>query len=283
MYYEFVVNTLCNWDCWFCTFPKYKRDVTVTHQQLDSFDWMFDIINKIFQKENDVILLQGGEIGLVNDLSILEHLFKKFNHKVVIDTNGKFLERNYHNIFKDYIKEVYYHVVPDPKYVTKIIKYQSDVPIQYGVVGEPKDLYTFVKDNSEVYFDYVDIETQDNKFSYADHVEEIRSLFSLDNVNHKRINEILDRVNYNLEQVRKLCAKKNSSMVINLPEERLSLCMTKANHFGIKLTKDNLIQILLSNPIKQESEFCNICVRSCFANYNLNKIKYFSKVLLKGL
>jgi organic radical activating enzyme len=281
MFYEFILTTDCNWNCYYCYFPKRNNKKYITKEIIDKYNWLWDLLNVLYQK-NDIFSFQGGEIGLI-DIDILEYLFSKFKHTIWIDTNGLFLEKGYHKKLKKYIEGIFYHVVEDPKNLIKVKKYNTDIHISYGVVGEPEYLYDFVKFNSHIYFDYVDIESSKKNFKYENYKKEIEQLLELPNVNKNKINEILKyRMNKNIKQIQQQCRISNKFLSFNLVDEILALCTTKNNHIGIPLTKENLIKMIISKPIQNfKNHNCDLCYRTCFSEGE--NIDFRNNIMLKKI
>jgi len=83
MWFEIITNTECNWDCPYCSFDRVPNS-SMSKETIDKHQYVYDLINSSTEA---TIVVEGGEIGLIKDNSILEHLFQKFNQKIIINTN----------------------------------------------------------------------------------------------------------------------------------------------------------------------------------------------------
>lgn len=283
---EFSVTDYCDWNCEYCSFPLLTEKRKVSNKILTE-KWLFDIINNIlFDSE---ILIQGGEIGTLelDDIYLLEEILKLLNRKVIIDTNGLFIVKNYHKILKKYIDKIYLHVTDNGKntHIDKIKEKNDldDIIIIYGIVGEPDFIIDYLTKMKDITFEYVDIESSNVEFSYEKNKEKIKKINLFQNNKYTNFFRNDNKIEYQ----RSLC-KHASNLVINLQKMKLMPCMTKAQidyTSHLDLTYDNFKKILTEmNVYNITNDFCKKCYRSCFiVNFDYilrNKITYKKRIEL---
>jgi len=289
--YEIILTEHCNWKCSYCQFPTIRNPQDTSIEKINKhIDYIRDIINKVGY---DYIMIQGGEIGLV-DKDVLKHFLSKFNKKIIIDTNGLFIDKGYHTVdgIKEYIEEIWWHTIDEPRKIKIDNKDTGDIKLVPGVVGCNVDnIIAFLDINKHIDFDYVFIEVPITaKNVDCDYVK--KSYEKLYNYcakyrNKKTIlnNLLCDIREYDLQLLQKACCTMNAFNTINLASEKLCLCTTRSNQVQIDLTRDNLINVLTkSNVFRDKSNaLCNTCYRSSRKGHDmntlLNKQKYRSVLL----
>lgn len=94
----------CNQKCDYCDIPDIQNP-----QHYNPKLWSL-FINKILSFNHNIVL-SGGEPGLLSE-DQLYFIFKSFNNiQVDVNTNGLFLEKNYHKTFSKYIKKINHHLI----------------------------------------------------------------------------------------------------------------------------------------------------------------------------
>lgn len=241
--FNIIVTEKCNWICQYCVFPNldYTKDTT-----LYKIERHIPYIVKTSDMVNSQIYLMGGEIGMVNSYT-LRYLFTSIGRRVIVSTNGTFLEKNFHKEFEDYISEIYWHV--DHSNVEE--NYEFNGRIIKGIVSESQDeLNRFCENHPDV--EYAEIE--------CDISRDIRDPLS------------------------EMCMKNNCTINIDLVNERLVLCQRNFDKVHIPLSETNLHHALINFPkdiydLDYDKLNCKSCVRSCKDNFNNNMIT--NKILLK--
>jgi len=247
MWFEFITNTECNWNCDYCTFQEvpnhmFSIDIIKKHQ------YIFDIMKRI-DVEN--VIIEGGEIGLIKDNNILEYLFKSINRKVIIDTNGEFFKTDRSQLYK-YIDKIFYHVAPDAKTLFKIKKPNIPIDVVYGIVDDDKNAIEEFSD----YNSHINIEYKEYEY----------------------INKLPNFVQ-NIKQYQKSCWVTNPFVCIDLSREVLLPCAARGAHITIPLTKENLISILTKfSNFKGKNYMCDTCYRMCSKNKASDVIKRKNKL-----
>jgi len=234
MWFEFITNTECNWNCEYCTFdriPNHKMNISV----LQKHQYIFDMM-KIIRENMDVeVVCEGGEIGFM-DNPTLEALFKKIDQKVIINTNGMFFESNRESLYP-YIDKVFYHIAQDAKTLFKVKTLDVPFDVVYGLVNDSaEESKEFIEYNSHIKIDY-------NEYEFI-------------NIPPK------EQKNYELH--RKACWNCNPFTVIDLAREVILPCTARGAHVSIPLTQKNLWGLLCSyTKSDQVNEMCQTCYRMC--------------------
>jgi len=233
----------CNWKCKHCIIPE-NNNVT---SKLENFLWLISYFSLL---KYDIIL-SGGEIGTLSE-QILDKVFKQIVHPVKVNTNGEFIEKEYHRRYKSKISELYVHInenCSSPKE-----GYKTDIKIVYGIVGSVNDLKKSLEYYKNIYFDYIGAEDSDISYDKLD----LDFLTKYSNVNQELVTDILKRKDSDVQKLRQNCPKQNC-IFINLHRGIISLC-SKNVHIGLPLNKDNLRK-RLSNSIEfvYDKNICNNC------------------------
>lgn len=237
MWFEFVTNTNCNWDCQYCAFSKVP-DACMTEDSINRHQYVFDIIKRYREQHESVIVIEGGEIGLITSNDLLEILFKKIDQKVIINTNGEFFKQDRTQLYP-YIDKFFYHIAPDAK--TNFIIDKINVPIEviYGIVDDdPAKLQEFVKFNNHIDITYIGIEAS-----------------------------TFDSALYNeTKEYQQSCKTLNPFASIDLAREVLCMCSARGCHVTIPLTEENFIKVLTEYNVFGNNDMCDTCYRTCKAN-----------------
>lgn len=239
MWFEFITNTDCNWNCSYCAFDK-VQDVQMKQETLSKHKYIFDTMNKIRQKKELIVVVEGGEIGLIEDNKMLSNLFYKIGQPVIINTNGLFFETDRRSLYP-YIKKVFYHVAPDAKTLFKVKKLDVPMDVIYGIVDDNDEaVYDFITYNNHINFKYVDYES-----GKIDPEKETPEIF------HQRL----------------MCSTMNPFVSIDLAREVLCQCTARGCHQTIPLTEENFIKVLTGfSNFKDHNDMCDTCYRTCKSN-----------------
>lgn len=265
-FFSFILTEKCNWKCSYCEYPLMQKPNTTTKKILDKhMPYIMDMIINL-GKNVTGIDVQGGEVGLI-DLNILRVFFKYIPFPVIISTNGKFLERGYNNdkVIRPLIKEIYYHVYPDPKKVKiEYKKYDDKIPIKNGIVhNNIEDMIDFIRINENIFFDYIEFENpiySKTKISVNQYHVLIDKVKNFPNISSKALNILKRKIEKNTPK-REFCRKFSSTVTIDLVNERILLCH-RSNSSYIHLSKTNLKKRLTSYPKDIFSiDNCKSCVR----------------------
>ncbi len=254
-------------------FAAHERDFVVT---IESIYKHMPYINQIIEAVKiDNIIVQGGEIGLI-DKEILLCFLKSINSKVIIDTNGEFVDRLLDIEFEQYIDRVFIHITS--AHANK--KWRDNPKYVFGCVGNSVfEIEQIVKNNKDIIFKYIDLELSliddGRDFDiYKNYDELISALHSYDNISHEVFKYLHNKKINNRKIIlqQEICQQTNPRISINLAEEKINLCTTRNNHIGIDLSKENFVNLITEfNNFKLNNHNCNGCVRSC-ANKNIQSI-----------
>jgi len=236
MWIEFITNTNCNWNCSYCAFSKIKN-AEMTIESINKHHYIFNIIKKLKSVEEITICIEGGEVGLISDNAVFLELFKKFEEKVIINTNGEFFKQN-REVLYPYIEKFFFHAAPDSMWKKVIPKISLPIPVVYGIVDETQEaLDDIIERNPHITFEYTAIE---------------KSVF--------------DKTLYlATAKEREDCQTLNPFVSIDLAREVLCMCSAKGCHVTIPLTEENLIKVLTQTNIFGHNDMCSTCYRTCTA------------------
>jgi len=234
MWFEFITNTECNWNCEYCSYdrvPNHLMKLSV----LEKHSYIFDIMQKIRSKMELTIVCEGGEIGFMSN-DVLEALFKKIGSKVIINTNGKFFESDRKGLYQ-YIDKVFFHVAQDANTLFKVEPPLVPLEVIYGLVhDDPIQAQKFIKYNRHINIEY-------NEYEFIDVLPEEEKAYDLN---------------------RKACWNTNPFVVIDLAREVLLPCAARGAHITVPLTEENLLRILTDyTPSVQSNDMCETCYRMC--------------------
>lgn len=254
MWFEFVTNTECNWNCEYCTFDRVENKV-FTEEALQKHSYVFDIMNTIRKKMELTVVCEGGEIGLVEDNDLLSDLFYKIGQQVIINTNGLFFESDRKSLYP-YIKKVFYHVAEDAKTLFKVKKLDVPFEVIYGIVDdELQARKSFIEYNSHINIQYDEYEYITRK----------------------------PKVNKEYHNAQLACYTLNPFVSIDLAREVLLPCTARGAHITIPLNEENLRKLLCRySNFNESNDMCKTCYRTCLSNniYDIMKCKqHMAKIL----
>lgn len=236
MWFEFITNTDCNWNCSYCSFDRVlNKHMTV--ESINRHQYVFDFMSKVKDK---TVVVEGGEIGLITDNVLLYRLFQKFDQKVIVNTNGTFFDIDRSSLYS-FIDKIFYHVAPDAKKLFRVEPLDVPFEVIYGIVDNNyEDLFEFITYNDHLEFDYVGYES-----SEKDADMETEELF------HQRL----------------MCSTMNPFVSIDLAREVLCMCTARGCHNTIPLTKKNFENVLTGfSNFKEPNDMCDTCYRTCKSN-----------------
>lgn len=256
MWFEFITNTNCNWDCPYCVCSRLEHK-QMTIDSIRRHDYVFDIIKQAEGIEKGTIVALGGEIGLISDNDVLLELFTKFNKKIIVNTNGEFFNID-RSVLYPYIEKFFYHVAPAATPKIKIDKIDIPVEVIYGIVD----------DNTQALTEFVE---------YNNHLN-----ISYNGLEFSKFNEKL----YNkTQQARADCIRLNPFASIDLAREVLCMCSARGAHVTIPLTEENFIKVLTEENVFGENDMCQTCYRTCNATpceVIIDRKNRFKKLLSPG-
>lgn len=280
----------CQWKCWYCDHPSISNPQTCDKDDLKQ---LINVLLELKDNRKDVeVLLEGGEIGLLDE-DLLDLIFYSgVSDKYSITTNGLFMKRGFHNRYKDKINYILYHVAPEVEFDTKFEYYQNGLPIQYTAVVHKNNLQQFerlLENNVDCMFLPHFLQPRRNDLNFMDKddfqriykiIKDKKNVFDFIKLRVKLISEVLDK--NSLKSLQLSCQKKMTKTIINLPTKKIHRCCVSMNSAQVDLNKENLIKILKGDNIfdSSDAEMCLNCISSnvFMKLYNMNNIKYFQKV-----
>lgn len=261
----FVLTEICNWNCNYCEYPGLENPQEITKEKIEKH---VPYIKKIMDKiEVMYIDIGGGEIGTL-DKSLIKMFLSSIDRKLVVTTNGLFLENNYHKdeVIRKYTKEIWWHYHPKPgRFKVSYDFFDEEIPIVRGIVHDNiEEIIDFLKINSDVEFGYVEFEF-DNSLPRRPNLDEYEKLIlelkSLKNVNQRAI-DILESRFHEMPNNRDLCKKYNYTLIIDLAAEKIIYCHRNWKSW-LPLSEENLLRRLstFAKDIYKNSENCECCTR----------------------
>lgn len=262
----------CNWKCSYCEFPTLTTPTHVTMKYLDFILPKIKAATDNFDIEHCV---EGGELGLA-PRNILERFFQSgIAETYHVSTNGKFLENQYHQLYRTKIHSILYHVLPE------VYGGNFDFPVydDYGI----KIYYTIVitKENIELidsFFDY-----HSDKIFVPHVLQPRRKDIELMNIDYyKRIYEIvkdkdnivpgfIKRYKYIVDNYEsdhfmnarnKICCNDYTKMMIDYTTKTLIRCCISTESDRVELNKVNLTMAIDNEDLAFPSwdETCKDCI-----------------------
>jgi hypothetical protein len=280
MNYSFILTEKCNWNCEYCVFPNLDKPKETNEQILRKH---LPYIKRIINEDDDIeyIDIQGGEIGLLPEF-ILEIFLNNLQRKVIVCTNGLFMEKEMHlnEHIRPYIQLLQWHVCAEPN-IQKIKDYHDELPISRGIVhNNINEIQRFVQNNNHIYFNYIDLEfdiTEKRKADSKTYQNLYKAIEFLPNVDKDNLIRIKDRFKEDSE-LREFCYKFNKTVVINLANEDICLCQREIKS-RIPLNENNLMNRVNKFPkdLFKPSMGCASCTRLyAGARTKTNQTKYIN-------
>ena len=130
------LHSKCNWNCSYCI----ARDPKAIIDEDDIFNQIVPIKNRLGKLE-----LSGGEPGLLSE-NFWNKLFNLTDHKLAICTNGTFIHNDYHIKFKNKIRSILVHCVPEldqdihPK-ILQLKKEKVPYKLSFSIVVHNKNIH----------------------------------------------------------------------------------------------------------------------------------------------
>ncbi len=267
----------CNWNCFYCGYPLKTQPKEI---DLDWFKGTIKDLKPVTDKYDLQLCVEGGETGLVSE-DILDYLFFESNmtdkqqFKWHVASNGTFMLKRYHDKYKDVLRSILYHVVPDlVKPNMNFKKYQCD----------GYDIYPTIvihKENIQYLSSFLDQHT-DEMFVLHVIQRRIEHLDIMDKSYYQQIYDIVkdkpnvvqdfkDRYKYILSNYdntrlmdlkRSFCCHNYKKMIIDFPNRVINRCCISMESDTIPLTPENLDKCL-SNTQKIFTDWddaCNDCI-----------------------
>jgi len=253
--YYVSLTEICNWQCSYCDFPKLNKPKSAPIERVLEY---FDMLKEATGHDQTIEYgLEGGEIGILSQ----DYLDQVFAHDLTetytICTNGLFMERGYHERYKDKIHYILYHTQPEitnnciiPDFI-----YDPSIKVEYALVITKTNLYDGTLE--KVINDYI---ANDRYFIF--HILQPRTL-GLDLLgidDFKKLYSILEgkpnvephfiirvaKIIANLEKTswvnsrRTICANSYQQPIFDIPNERINRCCISISGDTVPYTVENL-------------------------------------------
>lgn len=291
---EYVVSLTdnCNWNCWYCDFTQKKQRLGDVDS--DYLKWFIEIARTIFDDSMD-ILVEGGEIGVV-DRNILDIFFESnLLKKYTITTNGEFMKKNYHNIYKDKIHHILYHPITDVnKDDMTFIKYgdtmNKDITLYHTIVMHKNNIQyldKFYDNHTDCIFTPHLLQPRIKNLDFLT-LDEIKSIYNIikDKENiyihfKERMKTIihymeLDKNNKSiLQKMRYTCGNVYYKPTIDLPNKKIKrCCITIDNCDAVELTEENLIKLYNNDTtlFPKTDALCSDCISNFVWRHNIKSM-----------
>ena len=274
--FSLILTEVCDWKCEYCQFPLLERPKQLTTDAIvRHIPYIREIISKT---ENPYVEIQGGEVGLIGP-QMMALLLEELDNKVIVSTNGLFLEKGYHlrERIRPYIREILWHVCDKPgDYKIDVDYNDNDIFINKGIVHSSIDeIAKFIERNPQISFNYIELEC-DIRFKRSHRIDDYRRLYdaisSMSNVTDNALEIIQKRID-EPNSKRDKCKKFHPVISINLAAETICLCQRVITE-NIPLTRDNLIKRLKTFPNKlfsyNDTMGCDSCIRLCSGRFEFD-------------
>lgn len=263
----------CNWKCTYCDHPHIESPKQSSIEDIEKLCEM--LLKEKFLLTDVEILLEGGEIGLLNLDELHTIFYSDIADKYSVTTNGLFLEKGYHNRFNNKIRYILYHISPEIYSNTPIKKYKTDIPIQYTFVVHKNNIQyieSLVDSNKDCMFlpHFLQPRREDLNFMSKDEfitiyniLQDKDNIFDFIKLRLKTIIDLFDS-SIMMNKLQKRCQGNITKCIINLPCSTINRCCVSTHTASIELTQENLHSVLLQNNIFDGSDFnlCKHCISS---------------------
>lgn len=275
------VTQLCNWNCPYCEFPTLKNPSTV---DVNRFKELLLEVKQVTDNYDMEHCVEGGELGVAKPDVIDAFFTSNLADTYHVTTNGKFLEKNYHEKYKDKIHSILYHVKPE----ILDMKWDVDMYDMHGI----ETYYTIVitRENINLAGDFFDYHSdlnfiphilqprrRDLELMNIDYYKKVYDIVQRDNVNegferrYKFITENFDS-GYIIEARNKVCCNDYVKMMIDYVTETLIRCCISTETDRVPL---DLLYRALPNDKLVFPKWDDVC-NKCIATFNFRDIYYVS-------
>jgi Molybdenum cofactor biosynthesis enzyme len=269
----------CQWRCWYCDHPSIVNPTTVDLSYYREFVEMF---NEIKGNANIEVSLEGGEIGLLSQDYLDEVFNANLSETYTITTNGLFMQRNYHDRYKDKIHHILYHTVTELNEETTFPDYTFDpsIHVLYTMVVHKhniKYLDSFLSANLDKTFlpHFLQPRVPGLDFMSKEDFQQIYDIMcdkpNIEDHMKNRVKEIIEYTDKpdTLRTFRFACCNIYNKIIINLPLRKIHRCCISMNTNSVELTYENLKKVLYNEPIYPfHDETCNNCIANFVWLYN---------------
>lgn len=288
--YYLSLTEKCNWNCAYCDFPKKELCKTVPIEQVLE---AIELIKKVTNNSDRIdYCLEGGEIGLLTT-DYLDQIFDSgLAETYTVTTNGLFMQRGYHERYKDRIHYILYHVMPDLAEQFNFTDYEFDprITVHYTIV--------ITKDNIqhlEGFLDYhadkmflphiMQPRTDDVEFLAKDHYQRLHDIIKdRSNVTpgfKSRLPKILAKCEDPdwIAMTRTKCANVYTQPIFDLPNMMINRCCISITGDAVPFNEENLTR-LWNNEIlfhQKKDKVCDGCIAN-FMWHEWNFEKYSKEV-----
>jgi hypothetical protein len=276
--WTFILTEKCDWKCDYCLFPKISSPRSTTVDILSKHLPYIKKLIKLTDPGYQNIIIEGGEIGFLS-IDVLIYLVNQLKLKIDVSTNGEFIRRGYHKnqFLRFWIDNILLHIADEIFDYKLNLDYSlnSDIFINVGIVdirSNPKNIRSFILRNSDVSFNFIDVETpifgEINNLTPEIYKIIYDNVSDLPNVTEVAKDRLLRRYKrnkkINISNNQALCRKLNPSIFIDFVNERICLCNRNYNIAYLDLNEANLIYVLTNiSPFEKFKYSCISCFRIC--------------------
>lgn len=271
--YYFSLTEVCNWKCEYCDFTKKgERKVAPIEQVLEAFA----LIKEVTGGDKGIeFSLEGGEIGTLSE----EYLDQVFNSGLAdtyaICTNGLFMERGYHERYKDKIHYILYHVTPDltDDYNFPVYEVAPNITQHYTIVVTKENIDhldgLLLAHPEKMWLPHImQPRTEDLEFLAKDHYFKLNNIVKeKENVTtafRYRIPKIIgkcDDLNW-LEYTRSICANVYAQPIFDLPNMQINRCCISITGDAVPFNEENLTKLYRNEKLfsTKKDKVCDGCI-----------------------
>jgi MoaA/NifB/PqqE/SkfB family radical SAM enzyme len=265
----------CNWHCSYCDFPTKAEQKPA---DLEYIIQTFDAIKKATNADPSIeYMLEGGEIGLMSEYDLDKIFHSGLAETYTVTTNGLFMERGYHERYKDKIHYILYHVKPDLFLPFSFKEYDVDpsIMVQYTFVITKQNLkllpYVLEQcENVKHFFqphilqprrEGLDFLTKEDFEFLYDTIKDsliIREHFK------ERVQRIIERFDDEkwLDGKRALCSNVYTQPIFDIPNKKINRCCISITGDAVDITPENIEKLYTNKRLFStiKDKVCDGCI-----------------------
>lgn len=263
----------CNWKCWYCNYPNREKPQTIS---LEYLDYALSVIKNCIQGKNIEVSVEGGEIGLCSRKLLDKFFYSDLSETYTVTTNGLFMKNNYHNLYRDKIHHILYHVLPEiednkldfPKHI-----YDGSIEVLHTIVIHKGNLHLI-----DEFFDmhpyqiwvphFLQPRRTELDFMSRDDFKYIQEIIkSKDNIHPDvlpKVEMIADVNYYQWKTHQKLCRNIYTKPIIDLPRGKIHRCCVSMETSSIDFNEENLQKVIDNEFV---FPFKDSTCKQCIANF----------------
>lgn len=265
----------CQYNCPYCVCESGRVN---EDNILKNLNMILDVLG--VHKHQCKFILTGGEPGLLSR-GILDEIFHRVGFPLTVSTNGLFVQKNYVKRYKNLIKRVLVHLVPET--YQKKFKEEPGTRYVYGVTVKKTEELLEIPTKTLNRIGYLGIDGSIRPvepFSlYTSYIGSLMEKNSSYSFIRPFLGDILkkDVDRYN-------CRSRTPFLMTDLENNKILTCMNRRAGSAL-LTEGNIYKVLTELLPKVFPEIdktrCNTCYSQCLGDCNHMEKRFFKMVLKK--